>query len=330
MDETLDPPPQKPSRFWSASRWLMRCGIWILLLAWLFSFFGQQFFIAELLSNFRVQFFALFVASLLIAKPIRLRWLLFTCLILAVAWSGWETGELYLPADQPVAGKTRLRLMSFNTLATNENFDATIAEVRKHDPDVVAILEYANMWHIAFDELNESHPHQHRDPRWHGYGIAIFSKLPLESAESIPLTKSEIDNPAASVSFKIDDQVVRLMAVHVMSPIDRYRLELRNRQFEEIADEINSETTPCILVGDMNCTPSSRYLAKLIDKADLRDSRKGFGVQPSWPTFAVPLAVPIDHVLVSDTIHVHDRFIGASGGSDHWPVIVELSVGGND
>jgi len=328
MDET-DQTLSKPSRFWSACRLLMRLGMWALLLAWLFSFFGQQFFVAELLSNFRFQFFGLFAISLLLTWPARAKWLLFTCLFFAVVWSGWETTQLFLPAKQPTAGTTKVRLMSFNALATNVEFDLTVAEIREHDPDIVAIIEYASMWHVALDALNKSHPHQHRDPRWHGYGIAIFSKLPLESAKSIPLTKDAIDNPAAYVSFNVDGQQVRLMAVHVMSPINRYRLELRNRQFEEIADQIKADSSPAILVGDMNCTPSSRYLANLINEANLRDSRKGFGIQPTWPTFAAPMAVPIDHVLVSDTIHIHNRFVGDAGESDHWPVIVDFSIGSN-
>ena len=314
------------ARIATVLRWLMRCGMWILLVAWLFSFFGQQFFVAELLSNFRVQFFGLFLVALLLTSLAKTRWLLLTCLFIAFAWSGWETLQLHLAGSQPSSGRTRIRLMSFNTLATNTDFDSTIDEIREHDPDIVAVIEYANMWHVALDALNESYPHQHRDPRWHGYGIAIFSKFPLESAVSIPLTEEEIDNPAASVSFEVDGQRVRLMAVHVMSPINRYRLELRNRQFEEIADHLNAESSPVILVGDMNCTPSSMYLANLIEEAKLRDSRKGFGIQASWPTFAPTLAVPIDHILVSETVHIHDRFIGEAGGSDHWPVIVDLSV----
>ncbi|QEG21545.1 endonuclease/exonuclease/phosphatase family protein [Mariniblastus fucicola] len=311
---------------WERTRWLIRAGMWSLLLAYLFSFFGQRFFVAELLANFRTQFLVLLVVAVQLTKFSRTSWLLLICLLLATAWAGWETGRIYLPASQPPAGKTSLRLMSFNVLATNTEFQAAIEEVRKHDPDVVAVLEYANNWHVAFDHLNETYPYQHRDPRWHGYGIAIFSKLPLENTESVPLTEEEIDNPAAIAKFKFGGQTLRLVAVHVMSPINRYRLDLRNRQFEQIATLVNDESTPTILCGDMNCSPSSRFLSGLIDETALRDSRQGFGVQPSWPDFAFGFGIPIDHVLVSESVHVHDRFLGEFGGSDHCPVIVDVSV----
>jgi len=318
----------KPGRLGSAVRWLLRSGMWLLLAAYLFSFFGQRFFVAELLSNFRFQFLILFIFAVILARPLKASWLLFTCMFFSAAWSGWEMGQLYLPAKQPNPGKTVLRVMSFNVLATNTEFELGISEIRKHDPDVVAVLEYANRWHDALDSLSEQYPHQHRDPRWHGYGIAIFSKLPMESSGSIPLTEEAIDNPSAFATVVVDDQVLRFMAVHVMSPINRIRLELRNLQFEEIAENINAEAIPTILVGDMNCSPSSLYMSRLIESANLRDSRKGFGIHGSWPDMPAPFSIPIDHVLVSDSIHVHDRFLGNSGGSDHCPVIVDVSLDG--
>ncbi len=328
MDEVREPTPKHKSGWLiRAIRTFARIGLWILLLAWLLSYFGQRFYLAELLANFRVQFLVLFGVGLMVTVLARARWLLATCLALAFAWSCIEVGQIFFRADQPSPGETKIRVMSYNVLATNLDFDSAIQEIRKHDPDVIAIIEYANMWHYALDRLNDTYPHQHRDPRWHGYGIAVFSKLPFESAESIPLTRKEIDNPAASISLKVDGQLLRLIAVHVMSPTTLYRLELRNRQFEEIAELVAEKPTPTILVGDMNCSPSSNYLRKLIKTGGLRDSRQGFGIHNTWVAPTPLLSVPIDHAFVSDTIHVHDRFVGECSGSDHHPIIVDFSLG---
>ena len=326
MDEPEIPEKANVSRFAAAIRGLVRLGMWLLLLAFLFSFFGQRFFIAELLANFRTHFGVLLLVSLLVTRFAKASWLLFVCLFFATVFSVWETGQLFLPAEQPAAGETKVRLMSFNVLATSDDFDSAISEIREHDPDVVAVLEYAGMWHFAFDELNDTYPHQIRVPRWHGYGIALFSKLPLENAESMQLTANEIDNPAVSANVQVGGQQLRIFAVHVMSPIKKFRLELRNRQFKEIATHINAQSTPTMLVGDMNCSTFSGFLSDLIEEANLRDSRQGFGVHPSWPSFVGPLAVPIDHVLVTEEIHVHNRFLGDAGASDHRPVIVDVSI----
>ena len=327
MDESELSKQATPSRIVSAIRRLARFGMWMLLLVFLFSFFGHKFFAAELLANFRTHFFAAFLVALLLSRVAKTSWLLFTCMFFATVFLVWDVGQVFLPGEQPAAGTTKIRVMSYNVLATSTEFDSAISEIRKHDPDVVAVIEYAGMWHVACDALNKTYPHQHRDPRWHGYGIAVFSKIPFENTQSLALTEKEIDNPAALVNVRVGDQLLQILAVHVMSPIKKFRLDLRNRQFEEIADHINARSAPMMLVGDMNCGPSSGFFSNLIEEANLRDSRQGFGIHPSWPSVAGAFAVPIDHVLVSEEIHVHNRFLGDAGGSDHRPVIVDISIG---
>jgi len=143
---------------------------------------------------------------------------------------------------------------------------------------------------------------------------------------SFPLTKTEVDNPAVITSLRIDGQKLNLIAAHVMSPVSLYRLQLRNTQFQEIAEAVQATSGPTMLVGDMNCTLASSYLAELVEATELRDSRQGFGIHTSWVKYAPLITVPIDHVLVSEEIHVHDRFVGDHGESDHRPVIVDFSI----
>jgi len=211
-------PPRKTNRFWASVCLLLRFGMWISIFTFLFSFLGPRFYVAELLTSFRFQFLVLFAVLMLLSRVAQVGKLLLVCLVIVTGWAGWESGRLYLPVQQPAAGETTVRVMSYNVLDTNWDFQASIDEVHKHDPDIVAVLEYANMWHQACDALNEAYPYQHRDPRWHGYGIAIFSKIPIEHAESIPLTEEVIDNPLASVTVRVDGQLLRVVASHVMSP----------------------------------------------------------------------------------------------------------------
>ena len=56
----------------------------------------------------------------------------------------------------------------------------------------------------------------------------------------------------------------------------------------------------------------------------LKDARRGFGLDPSWPTFLPLLGIPIDHVAVSDEFLVTDHRKLPAFGSDHFPVIAEL------
>ena len=53
---------------------------------------------------------------------------------------------------------------------------------------------------------------------------------------------------------------------------------------------------------------------------------KGYGFQPSWPANNRLLRIPIDHVLHSPEIVIHDRVIGSTVGSDHFPVLVDFTI----
>jgi len=61
-------------------------------------------------------------------------------------------------------------------------------------------------------------------------------------------------------------------------------------------------------------------------ESGLRDSRQGFGIQATWPSYMPPLRIAIDHCLVSGNVIVNGRRVGAHVGSDHFPVIVDVSL----
>lgn len=70
---------------------------------------------------------------------------------------------------------------------------------------------------------------------------------------------------------------------------------------------------------------------RLLEATGLRDSRRGFGRQPTFTT-AQPIAgleIAIDHVLVSDSVRVLDRRIVALEGSDHKSVVVRVAARAN-
>ena len=64
----------------------------------------------------------------------------------------------------------------------------------------------------------------------------------------------------------------------------------------------------------------------LEEKAGLRNARKGYGIQPTWPNASRLIGIPIDHILVSAQWDVLSFKVGENIGSDHFPVIVELQI----
>jgi endonuclease/exonuclease/phosphatase (EEP) superfamily protein YafD len=79
-----------------------------------------------------------------------------------------------------------------------------------------------------------------------------------------------------------------------------------------------------IVIGDMNTTDGSPLFSDFVLATGLRDSRLGFGRQPSWPTFS-PYRIALEHAFVSDDLAVVARRLGPSIGSDHLPLIIDLA-----
>lgn len=79
-----------------------------------------------------------------------------------------------------------------------------------------------------------------------------------------------------------------------------------------------------ILAGDFNTVSWSPRLGRLAEHAGLSIAR---GLEGTWPApLPMPFRLPIDHVLTSSDLHVHDRAVGPAVGSDHRPVTVTVRL----
>lgn len=115
------------------------------------------------------------------------------------------------------------------------------------------------------------------------------------------------------------------VATHPLPPGGRDYSRWRNDQLEQLPDFIRSPL-PILLLGDLNVTPWNYHFRRLLDRTGLRDSAKGYGVQPTWPSYNPLLRIPIDHCLHSADIAIVDRRVGQSVSSDHYPVIVDFVI----
>src|SRR4028118_1291635 len=82
-----------------------------------------------------------------------------------------------------------------------------------------------------------------------------------------------------------------------------------------------------VVIGDFNSTPWSGRFRKFLHDANLRNSQRGFGLQPTWSA-SLPsvLMIAIDHCLHSQSITTISRATGVNIDSDHLPLFVELHL----
>ena len=191
-----------------------------------------------------------------------------------------------------------------------------------------SFLEYNSIWIKPMKALDEKYPYKVARPWQQGYGIGLFSKLPIKESSITELTNDQFEVPAIVAQLQLGDQDLRIVGIHTYSPITVSRLKMRNAQLGYISDYVSKTSQPTILMGDFNCTTWSHNLQQLMRKNTAGEiSRRGFGLLGSWNAKTWPFQIPIDHAFVSEHIHVHDRSVGNdSAGSDHFPIFTEISI----
>lgn len=291
------------------------------------AFFGGAYWLLELTTHFRLQYFVLSFFFLLVFALMKLwRWAGVALLCLAI--NATFVLPWYLPAKsvQAGGGGQKLRLLLSNVLWDNEHRSAVIEMARREQPDLAFFQEVTYQWAKELEALRTDFPNYRLDPAEDAGGLASFSRIPFVRAEQAPLT--HLNGPAAIFQINVGDKLVSIVSVHAPPPAGKENFDNRTEILKQTAEFVNTLPEPKIVIGDLNTTMWSPYYKRFVESTGLVNVREGFGVLPSWPTFMPPMSIPIDQCLVSSGIQVINVRTGSRIGSDHVPLIVELIITG--
>ncbi|MEZ6095022.1 MAG: endonuclease/exonuclease/phosphatase family protein [Pirellulaceae bacterium] len=322
----------RPQRSLLLSFWVV-CS-WIALAMLIFSHLGRFFYLSELMVNFQLQLGCACFVLVLFLWCTR-EWFWSSILLIAILFT--LSGPLKTTFQSRITASStteQIRLMSYNIFAGNSNEQAIIESIRAEDPDILILIEYSNSRRELSTFLHQHFNQQVEEPRYHGFGIAVFSKIPLLDVDIQYLTHDKPvsnddpdykDDPTVITAVSVNGKTLRIIGTHCYNPIDYNRYDDRNQQLERLAAIVAADTEqPTVLAGDFNCTPWSIHFRQLLSTTGMSDSRRGFGYQGSWPEQSVWLRIPIDQVLVTPGVEIVSRRIGNAGASDHLPVIADI------
>lgn len=94
----------------------------------------------------------------------------------------------------------------------------------------------------------------------------------------------------------------------------------RMKQLENIADIVNDHDH-AIIMGDMNCRGDSPEIRNLLKKSHLCEPLFEQHTFPSWRPER-----DIDHILVSDDLHVEKTRVLEHAWSDHLPITMDILI----
>ncbi|MCA9066718.1 MAG: endonuclease/exonuclease/phosphatase family protein [Planctomycetaceae bacterium] len=307
-------------------RWLFRMGLLVTTGASLLTLLAQEFWLADLVANLRIQLL-IGLASTAALGAISRKWKLLALPVVLAIWQGtW-----IIPAFQygeTADSEPLIRVCSMNVLTSNRNHDAILAQMRELDADVVAVLELSSSLSSRIvRDLDDLYPHRYLIPDDGGnFGIGLLSKVPFQSVGQVNFSRFQL--PSIDATVVSEGNSIRILATHTIPPMGRDRFQDRNQHLQNIATWLNDSATNnsrVIVTGDLNLTPWSPVFRSWCRDAELDNATDGCGLGPTWYRFpGFPFGLILDHGLCSWTLAGTRTCVADAMGSDHRAVVFEF------
>ncbi|VGO17032.1 hypothetical protein PDESU_05626 [Pontiella desulfatans] len=290
-------------------------------IATLLGLLGRFVWFFDLFSHFRVQYMQLCLPLVGIALWKRMNQRAVAIILLALLNYAFVL-PLYFGKPDPGTGKP-IRAMLMNLNAGNGNTEQVLGAIREANPDLLLLEEVTPKWAAELAVLDSDYAYRIAEPQEGCFGIMMISKYPLEHATVVEIGTAGVPTIIAEGHFP--QGTVSIIGTHPLPPIGATYSSHRNSQLADLPYVAQKQKHPVLLLGDLNVTPFS-YWFRRVTEMGLKNSMKGFGFQPTWPANNRFLRIPLDHVLHSPEITIHNRMVGGDVGSDHFPVMVDFSV----
>lgn len=254
-------------------------------------------------------------------------------------------GPRSLIGGTPARTGPALRVFSLNVGASrrNDHPDAVARAVRATSPDVVCLVE-APDWvrQAVIGQIGDLYPFSASSDE-----IMVLSRSPVidQQRDFLPVGAHD----SLQVSVALDRRLIDLTVVHLLradeyrglrsgprsllSTIRSFSAGERDDAIGRLIAQARAEPGAKMLAGDFNMTPTSLAHAAL--RQVLRDAfaESGWGPGHTYPTSFGPIGpgislplIRIDYIWYSDELFATSAWVGPDSGSDHRPVIADLTL----
>ena len=226
-----------------------------------------------------------------------------------------------LKLGHPVNAPPGLRVTQMNVHQVNTSFAGVVATARANSADLLSVQEVDARWNAALVEgLSDLYPYQLVRTGDDNYGLALFSRSPLEDAAVFDLSGL----PALRATVRVNEKRVLVLAVHLRSPESPSDLKQRNSQWAALADLVNNASGPVAVVGDLNTVPwddAARHF-----NANTSMTWGPCPLAATWPSIGGVALIPLDHLLVSPNLGILKPNTFLIPGSDHRGISASIAM----
>ena len=216
------------------------------------------------------------------------------------------------------------KVMSYNVLGSNTNYESLIELVNKEQPDILVLQEVNEIWDENLIKLYSQYKNIHKKIKSDNFGIVFLTNYDVLSSEGVYYDPNK-RLPSISIKLLINDKEYNIIGTHPVPAVSNRSFKSRNTSLMNmVSNDFNK--TKSIIIGDLNTSMWSNIYKDFTFIGNLKNTREGFGINNSWSTnlHMFLFQVPIDHILVTKDISVHSFNVLKDIGSDHYPIISEL------
>ena len=239
----------------------------------------------------------------------------------------WKKQVKKVRSDQ-LDKQKQISIIVSNVLTANTQYHLLLAQIQKHQPDLVLTLETDQTWQNELAVIEADYPYRVPVPLDNLYGMHLYSKLELSETEVKFILSDEIPSIHTRVTLASGNQV-QLYCLHPKppSPTEAKDSTLRDAELLIVGDQIKDLDESCIVMGDLNDVAWSRTTRLFQRISGLLDPRVGRHFVNTFHANYPLLRWSLDHIFHStDFALVHMERL-PNIGSDHFPVYVVLQTG---
>ena len=278
----------------------------------IFSHLGFQILIGGILLFFILLFLKRFWASVIC---------IFVCIVFAAdILSSCNHCNAVLKNGSQIRNK--LRLISFNISYENsiENFENMREMILLEKPDIVQFQELSPQMQDKIKTLRSIFPYSAGLNKPKGpFDSLILSKHPL--------TNTKVgDNHVVIANLILNEAKISIVGIHLFTGESKKNFNNALQQISYLKTIVSNTNKNLILLGDLNMSSTSKRFAKFLKETNLYTYTSYKNITSTWPAFMPNLlGIQIDHILFSNNFKMVNKKTSNSFGSDHRPLIVELS-----